>query len=194
MESALFDLPINVITAIIPAVIAVAEVAYIILGWSIWREFGWKVYKLLGADRQIKKMYMHYQILFCIMKFDVFFWVAFAIQVCSLLHSSRTSGLIYLEAYMARLATDQCRILYHCGCPSCQRHRVLRRYSECAPRDKASHVCFHDKLHRRMRLFWLQGGFYQSAIGFNKLLYYDPSCFVSFSKRRVLVLNPCLSR
>jgi hypothetical protein len=76
-----FFIPVNVITVMLPCIIATAELAYLFLGWSIWKEFGWKVYKLLGADRRIKRMYMHYQILQCIMKFDVFMWGGFSIQV-----------------------------------------------------------------------------------------------------------------
>lgn len=73
-------IPINVLTTIIPIVIAVAEVAYIALGWKIYHEFGWKVYKFLGADRRIKKMYAVYQIYECLVKFDVFFWAGFSVQ------------------------------------------------------------------------------------------------------------------
>ncbi|KAF7339832.1 UPF0658 Golgi apparatus membrane protein [Mycena venus] len=73
-------IPINVLTTIIPIVIAIAEVAYIALGWKIYDEFGWKVYKFLGADRRIKKMYASYQIYECLVKFDVFFWVGFSVQ------------------------------------------------------------------------------------------------------------------
>lgn len=80
-DSAIFDIPINILVIIIPFVVALAELAYVILGWSIWREFGWKVYKLLGADRRIKRLYFHYQILACFMKFDVFFWCGFSIQL-----------------------------------------------------------------------------------------------------------------
>jgi len=80
-QSAIFDIPIDILVIIIPFVIALAELAYVVLGWSIWREFGWKVYKLLGADRRIKRLYVHYQILACIMKFDVFFWGGFSIQL-----------------------------------------------------------------------------------------------------------------
>jgi hypothetical protein len=74
------SVPIDVLTTIIPIVIAVAEVAYIALGWKIYHEFGWKVYKFLGADRRIKKMYAVYQIYECLVKFDVFFWVGFSVQ------------------------------------------------------------------------------------------------------------------
>ncbi|KAF9557869.1 hypothetical protein CPC08DRAFT_819656 [Agrocybe pediades] len=74
------NIPINVLTTIIPIVISVAEVAYIGLGWKIYNEFGWKVYKFLGADRRIKKMYADYQIYECLVKFDVFFWAGFSVQ------------------------------------------------------------------------------------------------------------------
>ncbi|KAI0296617.1 hypothetical protein BC826DRAFT_1003962 [Russula brevipes] len=70
----------NVLTTILPIVIAVAELAYIALAWTIYKEFGWKVYKFLGADRQIKRMFAVYQIYQCLVKFDVFFWVGFLVQ------------------------------------------------------------------------------------------------------------------
>jgi hypothetical protein len=76
----LSNIPISALTTIIPCVISAAEIAYIALGWKIYREFGWKVYKFLGADRQIKKMYAYFQIFECLVKFDVFFWVAFSVQ------------------------------------------------------------------------------------------------------------------
>lgn len=76
-------IPITVLTDIIPVVIGIAEIVYIGLGWKIYTEFGWKVYKLLGADRQIKKMYAQYQVFECLLKFDVFFWLGFSIQVKS---------------------------------------------------------------------------------------------------------------
>lgn len=74
------NIPIRVLTIIIPVVISVAEIAYIALGWKIYHEFGWKVYKFLGADRRIKKLYANYQIYECLVKFDVFFWVGFSVQ------------------------------------------------------------------------------------------------------------------
>ncbi|KAI6005099.1 hypothetical protein F5J12DRAFT_834710 [Pisolithus orientalis] len=73
-------IPVNVLTNIIPGVISAAELAYIALGWKIYKEFGWKVYKFLGADRRIKKMYASYQIFQCLVKFDLFFWIGFTVQ------------------------------------------------------------------------------------------------------------------
>lgn len=78
--SGLSDIPIDVLTRLIPVVIGLAEVAYIGLGWKIYHEFGWKVYKFLGADRRIKQMYATYQVYECLVKFDVFFWAGFSVQ------------------------------------------------------------------------------------------------------------------
>lgn len=39
-----------------------------------------QVYKFLGADRRLRKMYGNYQIFQCLIKFDVFFWVGFSVQ------------------------------------------------------------------------------------------------------------------
>ncbi|KAG8984675.1 hypothetical protein FRB90_005177 [Tulasnella sp. 427] len=74
------SVPVNVLLIVVPIVIAIAEVFYIGLGYKIWREFGWKIYKFLGADRTIKKIYANYQVFQCLLKFDIFFWVGFSIQ------------------------------------------------------------------------------------------------------------------
>lgn len=73
--------PVTILSDVIPIVTGVAEIAYIGLGWKIYTEFGWQLYKLLGADRRIKKMYAQYQIFESMLKFDVFFWLGFSIQV-----------------------------------------------------------------------------------------------------------------
>ncbi|KAI0005463.1 hypothetical protein BJV74DRAFT_804560 [Russula compacta] len=79
-QSGFSHIPVNVLTTVLPIVISIAELAYIALAWTIYNEFGWKVYKFLGADRQIKKMFAVYQIFQCLVKFDVFFWVGFCVQ------------------------------------------------------------------------------------------------------------------
>jgi predicted transcriptional regulator with HTH domain len=80
IDAGISNVPIHVLTTIIPIVIGISEIAYIGLGWKIYHEFGWKVYKFLGADRRIKKMYADYQVYECLVKFDVFFWVGFSVQ------------------------------------------------------------------------------------------------------------------
>jgi hypothetical protein len=79
-SSSTSKIPIDVLTTIIPIVIAISEVSYMALGYKIYHEFGWKVYKFLGADRRIKKLYANYQIYECLVKFDVFFFVGFCVQ------------------------------------------------------------------------------------------------------------------
>jgi len=86
---------IGVLTKIIPCVISVAECAFIALGWKIYTEFGWKVYKFIGADRQMKKMYAKYQVFLCMIKFDLFFFVAFCVQFIGLV-LSRTDWEFYV--------------------------------------------------------------------------------------------------
>ncbi|KAF7320244.1 hypothetical protein MKEN_00809000 [Mycena kentingensis (nom. inval.)] len=79
-SSSTSKIPIDVLTTIIPIVIAISEIAYMALGYKIYHEFGWKVYKFLGADRRIKKLYADYQVYECLVKFDVFFFVGFCVQ------------------------------------------------------------------------------------------------------------------
>lgn len=74
------SIPVHALINTVPCIIAIAEVAYIALGYQIWKEFGWQVYKFLGADRTIKKIYGQYQIFQCLLKFDIFFWVGFSVQ------------------------------------------------------------------------------------------------------------------
>jgi len=104
-SNGILALPLDVLTRLIPSVIGVAEIVYLILGWSIWREFGWKDYKILGADRRIKSIHMHYQILQCIMKFDVFFWSGFSIQlIWMVLQPKDVEYVVTIAALPASLA------------------------------------------------------------------------------------------
>ena len=48
------------------------------------------MYKFLGADRRIKKMFAAYQIFQCLIKFDVFFWVGFCVQIAWLVLDSHS--------------------------------------------------------------------------------------------------------
>ncbi|KAJ6574894.1 hypothetical protein B0H19DRAFT_618043 [Mycena capillaripes] len=79
-SSSTTSIPISVLTTIIPIVIGTAQAAYMALAYKIYLEFGWKVYKFLGADRRTRSLYAKYQIYECLVKFDVFFWVGFSVQ------------------------------------------------------------------------------------------------------------------
>ncbi|KAG0151596.1 hypothetical protein CROQUDRAFT_651011 [Cronartium quercuum f. sp. fusiforme G11] len=71
----------------IPAVIAVSEILFVYLLWYLFREFGWQVYKQIGADRRLKRMFFMYQIFICVLKFDYFFFFAFTLQLVLLVPS-----------------------------------------------------------------------------------------------------------
>ncbi|PWN51917.1 hypothetical protein IE53DRAFT_29439 [Violaceomyces palustris] len=73
--------PVQVLTGAIPIVIGLAQVSFVVLSWYLWREFGWQIYKKIGADRSLKKGYMHYQIYVALLKFDFFTFVAFCLQL-----------------------------------------------------------------------------------------------------------------
>lgn len=92
-------LSIHTLSIIVPIVISVAELAYVGLAYKIYTEFGWKVYKFLGADRRMKSMFTYYQIFLCLVKFDLFFWVGFSVQFIWLVLDSHNA-----EYYLTCLA------------------------------------------------------------------------------------------
>ncbi|MBW0554341.1 hypothetical protein O181_094056 [Austropuccinia psidii MF-1] len=71
----------------IPAWIGLAQIFFVYLTWHLFKEFGWQIYKQIGADRKIKKIYLMYQIYICLLKFDYFFFIAFSLQLVLLVPS-----------------------------------------------------------------------------------------------------------
>jgi hypothetical protein len=59
--------PVQVLTGAIPAIIGASTLAIAILGWFLWKDFGWQIYKIIGADRNLKKAHMHFQIFVCLL-------------------------------------------------------------------------------------------------------------------------------
>jgi len=66
------------ITSIV--VLGVCDFCFIYLAFKLYLEFGWKIYKKIGADPKKRAMYRSYQILIMLLKFAVYFFDAFAIQ------------------------------------------------------------------------------------------------------------------
>ncbi|KAI3643242.1 hypothetical protein MP228_012797 [Amoeboaphelidium protococcarum] len=64
----------------ISVVLGVCLIAFAYLAFKLYLEFGWKIYKKIGADPRMKKMYRLYQIFLAILKLDFFFFLAFSIQ------------------------------------------------------------------------------------------------------------------
>ena len=66
---------------LIPVITGIAEIFYIYLAYRIYQDFGWLVFKRLGADRKIHRYYFYYEIYACLLKFDFFFFVGFTMQL-----------------------------------------------------------------------------------------------------------------
>jgi hypothetical protein len=81
LGSGVTSIPVNTLTIISHVVLGVSELAFVAIGWQIWKEFGWKVYKFLGADRRIKRIFFHYQIFLSLLRFDFYFCVGFSVQL-----------------------------------------------------------------------------------------------------------------
>ncbi|CAO3660065.1 unnamed protein product [Rhizopus stolonifer] len=58
----------------------VCQLVYFYLGARLYQEFGWKIYKRIGADPGIRNMYRWYQIFLTILKLDFFFFLGYSIQ------------------------------------------------------------------------------------------------------------------
>ena len=65
----------------IPVITGIAQIGYIYLAYKIYQDFGWLVFKRLGADRKIHRYYFYYEIFACLLKFDFFFFVGFSMQL-----------------------------------------------------------------------------------------------------------------
>lgn len=65
----------------IPVITCIAEIFYVYLAYRIYQDFGWLVFKRLGADRKVHRMYFYYEIFACLLKFDFFFFVGFSMQL-----------------------------------------------------------------------------------------------------------------
>lgn len=69
------------ILILIPVITGIAQIFYVYLAWKIYQDFGWLVFKRLGADRKIHRYYFYYEVFACLLKFDFFFFVGFSMQL-----------------------------------------------------------------------------------------------------------------
>lgn len=80
-NNSLLSLPLNILTAVVIAVVATGSIILVILTYFIRRDFGWDRYRFLGADLQIRKYYFRFQVFECVAYFSAFFCAGFGIQV-----------------------------------------------------------------------------------------------------------------
>ncbi|KAF9930408.1 hypothetical protein FBU30_000539 [Linnemannia zychae] len=68
----------------ISVTMGVSCIFLILCAFKLARVFGWEMFRFLGADLKMRKMHKAYEILITLLKFDVFFFVGFAIQMFTL--------------------------------------------------------------------------------------------------------------
>ncbi|KAG0049148.1 hypothetical protein BGZ83_006006 [Gryganskiella cystojenkinii] len=80
---------------VVVAVLAVTQILCTWFAYQLFQEFGWKIYKKIGADPVMKKMYRAYQIYLVLIKVDLFFFVGFSIQFIYLTLTKRAEDPEY---------------------------------------------------------------------------------------------------
>ncbi|KAF8928144.1 hypothetical protein BGZ58_009856 [Dissophora ornata] len=80
---------------VVVVVIGVTQCIVTWLAYQLFKEFGWKIYKKIGADPNMKKMYRSYQIYLVLIKVDLFFFVGFSIQFIYLTLTRRAADPEY---------------------------------------------------------------------------------------------------
>ncbi|KAJ1960994.1 hypothetical protein IWQ62_004022 [Dispira parvispora] len=65
-------------------ILAICSLSFLALTWEIFLDFGWKIFKKLGADLALRQRYKRHQILITLLKLDVFFFIAYSVQLATL--------------------------------------------------------------------------------------------------------------
>ncbi|KAJ3159132.1 hypothetical protein HDU86_002034 [Geranomyces michiganensis] len=64
----------------IPIILGVFSAVFALCAYKIYLEFGWRMYKKIGADPKMRDMYRTYQIFLTFLKLDLFFALGFGVQ------------------------------------------------------------------------------------------------------------------
>ncbi|KAG0005635.1 hypothetical protein BGZ79_003245 [Entomortierella chlamydospora] len=80
--------PLKALNVAIAVTVGVCAIFLAFATYKLAAVFGWEMYRFLGADIKMRKMHKGYEILITLLKFDVFFFVAFAIQIFTLVDTT----------------------------------------------------------------------------------------------------------
>jgi len=85
----------------VAVIMLVFAVTFAIQAWTLYQEFGWIVFKKIGADLRMRRMYMVYQIFIMMLKIDIFMLLSFSVQWLVMLF------------YEAELSGDYAQVIIH---------------------------------------------------------------------------------
>ncbi|KAI7888484.1 uncharacterized protein EV154DRAFT_517588 [Mucor mucedo] len=71
---------INRLLITVAVITGACQLIYFYIGARLYQEFGWKIYKKIGADPEIRSMFRWFQIIITILKIDFFFFLGYSIQ------------------------------------------------------------------------------------------------------------------
>lgn len=75
-------------------VLGICTIIFAFFSYRLYMEFGWRIYKKIGADPRIRSMYRTYQIFRMILKVDLPMVIVFLIQHCAVLLSTNDAEFI----------------------------------------------------------------------------------------------------
>ncbi|CAD6892544.1 unnamed protein product [Tilletia controversa] len=64
---------------VVPILTGLAQIPITVMAYYLFKDFGWAIYRKIGADLRIRNMFMWYQVFVVWLKFDFFFGGAFTI-------------------------------------------------------------------------------------------------------------------
>ncbi|KAF9998536.1 hypothetical protein BGZ80_001549 [Entomortierella chlamydospora] len=85
---------------VVVCVLGIGQFLIFWLAYQLFQEFGWKIYKKIGADPNIKKMYREYQVFLVLIKIDFFFFVGFSIQFIYLTLTNRSDPEYWITIFV----------------------------------------------------------------------------------------------
>ncbi|KAK9474582.1 uncharacterized protein V1510DRAFT_360802 [Dipodascopsis tothii] len=76
---------------LIATIVIIGVVSFVLsyICYKLFFEFGWSIYKHIGADLQMKRRYLTFQIFIALLKFDCFFFLGFTIQFVAIILAAK---------------------------------------------------------------------------------------------------------